>query len=185
MAKKVVLLIAGLCGSGKTTAARIFRLQGIPVVRMGDATDRFLNSKSKKINETNERRARRELREKFGQDYYARESLPKIKKELAGRKLLALEGLRSEEERLVFSGEFVDCRLLYLESSRKLRIKRLVMRKNRPLKKEQIILRERYERESLGTHRLKKKADYLVKNDGRLESFHEKIRQIIERLKND
>lgn len=180
-----ILLLAGLAGTGKTTASGFFRLLNIPVVRMGEVTDRYLRREKLVSDETNENRVRRNLRLKYGSDYYARETLPKVANKLNGSRLVIVEGLRSEEERQTFLKEFGNCRLLYLEVPSGLRKERLLKRKNRPLKLRQIELRENYEKINLGTDRLKKEADYLIENSGTLSDLKEEIKELVKKISHD
>jgi len=180
-----ILLLAGLAGTGKTTASGFFRSLNIPVVRMGEVTDRYLRIERLTSDETNESRVRRNLRYKYGSDYYARQTLTKIANKLKDSRLVIVEGLRSEEERQTFLEEFSNCRLLYLEVPSRIRKERLLKRKNRPLKLRQIELREKYEKINLGTHRLKKEADYLIKNADTLANLKEEIKKLVKKISND
>jgi len=59
------------------------------------------------------------------------------------------------------------------------------LQRSRPLKLRQIELRENYEKINLGTDRLKKEADYFIKNSGTLSDLKEEIKELVKKISND
>ena len=105
--KKIILAVVGLTGSGKTEIVEyLIKKTGWPKVYFGDVTFNEMKKREIEINETNERKMREEIREKFGMEAYATLSLPKIKEAYVNSSVI-VESLYSWEEYLEMKKEFV------------------------------------------------------------------------------
>ncbi|OGG04066.1 hypothetical protein A2W14_00595 [Candidatus Gottesmanbacteria bacterium RBG_16_37_8] len=181
MAKNVAILV-GLPGSGKTLAGEFFIKNHLPVVRMGDLTLTYLKKKKLIFSEKNENKARRELREKFGNDIYAVSCLDKVKKMMNKHNLVIIEGMRSPSEWQYFQKNLPKAKIIYLEADKKIRFDRLSKRQPRPLTKSEIELREKYEVNKLQISKLKKSADFMVKNNNDVAKFYSDLKNLSSNL---
>lgn len=179
MARKVIILV-GLPGSGKTSAGHWFKQNGIPVVRMGTLTEKYLTKFALIQNETNENKVRLELRHKFGLDVYAKAVLPKVKILLKNHNLVVIDGMRSLAEWEFLQPKFEHLLIIYLEAEKKVRTQRLLNRPGRPLTLPEISSREKYEIDKLKIKSLKKFSNIVFKNDQ--NNFYQKLPQIYKKL---
>lgn len=177
--KEMVLILTGLPGVGKTTAAQFFISQNIPVVSLGNVTIDILRQQKKKINEANEGAIRGKLRHLYGQDYYARQVLAQVKNKFEKYPLVVIEGLRSEEERIYLKDNLPHIRLIYLVAKKKYRIDRLLKRPQRPMTATEITERDRYEINILRINKLKKHAVSVITNNDSIDNFYKKLKKLI------
>ncbi|OGF98865.1 hypothetical protein A2153_03905 [Candidatus Gottesmanbacteria bacterium RBG_16_38_7b] len=170
MVKSVAVLV-GLPGTGKTLAAQFFINNKFPVVRMGDLTHKHLKINKLSPSEKNEHQVREKLRQNLGQDIYARSIIDKVKYLLKTHDLVIIEGMRSCQEWQFFQKNLKKVKMIYLQSDRKKRIKRLMNRLPRTLTLSEIEHREKYEIEKLNHPRLKQLADFVVINNTDIQNF--------------
>ena len=165
MPKKVVIL-AGLPGTGKSSAGRFFKRRGIPVVRMGNLTGATLKKRKLSEIEINEKQVRERLREEFGPDVYARRSLPLVFQSLKTSDLVIIEGMRSPAEWRFFNAHLDSPVIIFIETATSVRHRRLLKRRVRPLTIPEIESREEYEMKELKIEKLKKHSTVIVNDDG-------------------
>ena len=91
------ILIMGLPGSGKSTAAALFNKKGFQIIRFGDITEEYLEKANLTLNEKNERAIRESLRKEHGMEAYAKLNKDKIDLALKNGKVV-IDGLYSYEE---------------------------------------------------------------------------------------
>lgn len=175
----MVVFIVGLSGSGKTTAADFFRAQGIPIIRLGDVTQRELEQTHTPPNEQQERQVRKRLRETEGVDVYARRTLPFLFDALQAHPVVVVEGVRSQEELAFFAQHIAPYSLVYVEARDAIRHKRLKERATRPLNDQEMAERDRWEKEDMHVESLKTPETTIIENNGTMEQLHEQLQQIL------
>lgn len=176
---KQVLILAGLPGSGKTTAAQFFNSRNIPVVRMGDLIDNILTDCHLDFNEVNERFFREKLRQKFGSQIFAEKIIQQVNSVLERTDLVIIEGMRSTAEKKYIQKNLKNIVTLFIDTRKKLRWKRLQQRKYRPMKLGEIKKRDLYELKVLEIGKLKTGADCIITNNDSVESFYRKLDKVI------
>jgi dephospho-CoA kinase len=179
---KKVVAIVGMAGSGKSEAASIFEHKGFVRVRFGDVTDIELKKRGLELNEANERYCRELLRQEFGMAAYAILNQPRIDAALKNASVVA-DGLYSWEEYLSFKAYYGDkfC-VVAVYSSPPTRYLRLASRPHRPLSTEEASSRDRSEIENLNKGGPIAMADYLIINEGDLDSLQRQAESIIDKI---
>jgi dephospho-CoA kinase len=179
--EQVVIGIAGLPGSGKTTASSYLSSCGLPVVRMGSLTESAMTGAD--TSEKEERRARELLRRTRGETVFAEYVLPlvieKLRENVQG---VVIEGIRSYEELEFLKNHVKAFSLLFIDTERKIRYTRLSERVVRPLTEDEALGRDTYEIKTLNVDALKKKADWIVENNTTRDAFYEKLTMIIKEI---
>ena len=175
-----VTFVAGMPGSGKSEAVRVFREHGLSVVNMGDvvreeARARGLPETPASIGEVSV-----SLRRKYGDQEIAKRCSPRIKEELRKGSHVVVEGVRSLEEIKYFkknlSGEFI---IVAIHSSPLTRYQRLKNRGRGDDPKDWETFVERDYRElGYGMGSAIALADHMVVNEGTLAEVREKIEEI-------
>ncbi|HCY17704.1 MAG: hypothetical protein UR62_C0018G0011 [Candidatus Nomurabacteria bacterium GW2011_GWF2_35_12] len=179
---KIILAIVGLPGAGKNEVTEyLMKKMNWPKVYFGDVTFDEMKKVGLEINETNERKTREEIRARLGMGSYAILSIPKIK-ELYEESSVIVESLYSWEEYLEMKKEFGDVfKVLATFSSPEIRTERLKNRPHRPLTKEEMISRDYAQIENLHQAGPIARADFMIVNEGTIESLHEQIDEIIKK----
>ena len=94
--RQIVVMVVGLPGSGKSTAAEILEDMGFEVIEFGDIWRELLKKNHvPRDDPIATREFTRQIREREGKDVYARYAYMKVRK---NRKLVALMGVRSTYE---------------------------------------------------------------------------------------
>lgn len=179
--KRLLLILIGLPGSGKTTAADFLASQKIPVVRMGQITDEVMRNGKISFSEINENYIRRSLRKQYGDDIYARLTSPVIKKLFLTHEVVAVDGLRTQSEYHVYLKLFKNLKLIFIDSDTKWRYERLMKRSVRSMSKVDTVKRDKWEKE-IGLVKLKKRADYLITNNKSKKELQAGLRVILASL---
>lgn len=180
--KPTVLILTGLPGCGKTTATIYFKKKNIPVIRMGDITDKALKQTDLSGTAENEKRIREHLRDKYGEDVYAKKTTEKILPLLANHSAIVIDGLRSEVEFEYFKQHLPDVKLIFCETAQALRYERLSRRKDRPLTEAQARERDMSELSRLGLHTLRKSADFVIHNNGTKKQLFLNLDKVFKKL---
>ncbi len=180
--KTTVLILTGLPGCGKTTASDFFRKNKIPVFRMGDLTDQYLIRSGLPQTSDNEKKIRNDLRKLFGEDIYARETLELIGKNKVSKKIIVIEGMKSESELEYFKRKLREIYIIYIKSRKEIRYKRLSERKIRPFTKTQAALRDKEEIISYSLENLIKKADFIVDNNLKIKDLNYTLNSILQKI---
>jgi dephospho-CoA kinase len=176
-----VLGTVGLPGSGKGEAAAVAREAGVPVVTMGDVIREVCRDRGLDPAEHHGAVARA-LREEEGEAAIADRSLPAIRAALDDSAVVLVDGLRSpaEVDRFVdvFGDDFV---LVSVEAPFETRAARLADRGRDGSDVDRAALRSREERElGFGMDEVMARADATVENTGSLETFHDRIRTLLD-----
>lgn len=146
----MIWALVGMCGAGKSVAARWFESRGIPGVYFGRLTLEELKRRGEAVTPENEKRMRQELRETHGMAAYAMLSLEPIRALRRNHDHVYLDGLYSWDEYVVLQKEYGDqLRLLHIWTDRAIRYERLARRPERPLRPEEAEARDRHEIERL------------------------------------
>ena len=178
--KKIILAVVGLTGSGKTEIVEyLIKKTGWPKVYFGDVTFNEMKKREIEINETNERKMREEIREKFGMEAYATLSLPKIKEAYVNSSVI-VESLYSWEEYLEMKKEFPDAfKVLAVYSSPKTRARRMGNRSIRPLQEQELISRDYSQMKNLHQASPIAYADFMIINEGAKEDLYQEIEKAL------
>lgn len=176
-----IIAFVGLPLSGKTTAARVAEEMGIPVVVMGDVIRDEVRRRGLELSDENAGRIASELRAKEGMDAIAKRCVPKIREKLSEHGVVVVDGIRGiaevEHFRKVFGDDFV---LINIESPLDVRFQRSLSRGREDDISTIEELRRRDERElSWSMEEAMKAADFTVENFSSLETFREKIRDLL------
>lgn len=176
-----VIGTVGLPGSGKSEAAVVARELDVPVVTMGDVIrqecrDRGLDPA------TSHGEVAKALRAENGPAAIAERSLPMLEAEREEHDVVLVDGIRSDVEVEAFEEAFGEEFLLVsIEAPFEMRAERLELR-GRDAGSEEggESLEERDERElGFGMGEAIEQADVTIRNDGTLEVFHERIRELL------
>lgn len=180
--RKLVLILVGLPGSGKTTVADFFKSKDFPVVRMGEITDEILREKNLPPTCENEKLVREALRQKYGEDIYARKVAGQILLFLKENPLVVIDGMRSEEEYKFFKKTLPQVKVLFIEAGEKIRHLRLTQRKVRPLTVQQAKERDMSELTRLGLYTFRKSADFIVNNEVAKSDLYKELNGLLKKL---
>ncbi|MBR4287961.1 MAG: AAA family ATPase [Clostridia bacterium] len=176
-----VIALVGMCGSGKSVCCEVFRECGWDYVYFGGVTMRELEKRGLERNEKNEKSVREELRKTYGPAAFAILLKDEIKEKLKDGHV-CLDGLYSWSELKVLK-EALGERLTVLAiiTERKKRYGRISQRVIRPLTPLEAESRDVAEIENMEKGGPIAMADFFIFNDGDLESFRQKTREIIAR----
>lgn len=180
----LVIGVVGLQGAGKTEVARAAMKLGIPSVHMGEVVLEEVKRRKLEPTEANVGETANDMRRLEGPAAIAKRCMPKIVKMGEGAKAVIVDGIRSEVEVEEFKKAFGDkFFLIALEAGERTRYRR-VMGRGRvddASSFEEFLRRDKREL-NWGLAKAMAKADLVVKNEGSIEEFHEKIAEIIRKL---
>ncbi len=169
-----------MAGAGKSEACAYLASKGYPVLRFGDETDRGLKLQGQTLNEENERKYRENLRKELGMAAYAIKIEPRIREAFhPGVECIVLDGLYSWEEYLYLMPKFPQLKLLAIYARPEVRYQRLAVRSVRQLTPQQARQRDIAEIEEIHKAGPIALADFLVDNNGSLDSLHRQLDQVI------
>jgi dephospho-CoA kinase len=178
---KIVALV-GMAGAGKSEVARIFEQSGYVRIRFGDITDREVERRGLRLNETSERFVREALRTEHGMAAYAKLSIPDIDRALE-RANVVVDGMYSWEEYLLLKKQYPDnLSIVAVWSSPRKRYFRLSVRDVRPLTRKEAEARDKSEIENLNKGGPIAMADFTLKNESTLSNLRRQVQKLIERL---
>lgn len=170
------IAFTGLPGAGKTEAVNIAKEMGIKVVSMGDEVRNETLARGLELNDRNVGRIANEMREKHGKDIWAKKCLKKIEK----NGVVVIDGIRNIEEVETFRNSIKNFILVAIHASPSTRYERLIKRQREDDSKKIEDLKEREKRElEWGIGNVIAMADIVVVNEGSLEEFREKIKDIL------
>jgi len=175
-----LICLTGMPGAGKTIAAEVARDLGLKVYSMGDIVREEVLKEKGALSWGDVKKAMFEVREKEGPKAVAKRVLKAMMKE--DWDVAVIEGVRSLEEIEEFKtvGEVT---VLAVHSSPTDRYERLRRRAREGDPRSFEEMRERDLKElSLGLGDVIALADYMIVNDGTLESFRERAKGLLLRL---
>jgi dephospho-CoA kinase len=178
-----ILALVGMCGAGKSVAARWFEDRGVPGVYFGRLTLEELERRGLPVTPENEKSLREDLRRVHGMAAFAILSIPKIRALLEKAGPIYIDGLYSWEEFLVLKKEFGPViRLIHIWTDRSLRYARLAKRPERPLDAAQAESRDLSEIENLAKGGPIAYSDVTVLNHGTPEELGAALGEAVARL---
>ncbi|MCD6208666.1 MAG: flagellar hook-basal body complex protein FliE [Thermoproteales archaeon] len=183
MSKRVVILLAGMPGSGKSIVAEIARKMGFFTFTLGDVVRQEAARRGLPLNDSQLGELARKLRKEHGSDAIAKIALNYIHK---NDRHFLIDGIRSPAEIKVFKKAFDTAYVLAVHSSPRTRFRRLLKRgrKDDPKTWEEFEARDRREL-SFGLGEVIALADYMLVNEDSLEKFKKDAEEMLRRMLED
>ena len=170
------IAFTGMPGAGKTEAVKVAKEMGIKVVSMGDEVRNEARKRGLELNDENVGKIADEMRKKYGMNIWAKKCIEKLSSE----KIIVIDGIRNIEEVETFRNRIKNFILVAIHASPKTRYERLMKREREDDSKNVEELKEREKRElSWGLGDVIAMADIVLINEGDLEEFREKVREIL------
>ena len=178
---RLIVLVAGMPGSGKSVVSRVARSMGLPVYVMGDVVREEAARRGIEPTPSNLNMLARRLREEHGPTVIAERVAEKLRRGNPDS-IVVVDGVRSLDEVEVFRklGETV---IVAVHASPKTRFERL-RRRGRPGDPqtwEEFRQRDLTEL-GFGLGNVIALADYMLVNEGELREFEEQARRLLEKL---
>jgi dephospho-CoA kinase len=176
-----VIGVVGLPASGKGEFSRIAAGMGIPVVVMGDVIREVVRAAGLPETDQNMGSVANALRKEGGMAAIAERSLPII--EAQESEVVLVDGIRGDAEVWLFREHFPEFILVGVDAPFATRLSRLSarMRNDDVNNAGELITRDAREI-SWGLGRALALADTLVINDGSMEEFDEKVRDLLDEI---
>jgi dephospho-CoA kinase len=177
-----VIGIVGMPGSGKGEFSRIARSLEIPVIVMGDVIRQEALRQGLPGTDANLGEIAGRLREDRGMAAIAELTLPAIERGAAP--LVVVDGIRGDAEVGLFREKFPGFLLIGIDAPFAARLSRLSSRgrEDDGMTGEQLVLRDKREI-SWGLGRALTEADTVLCNDGTMEEFEEKVRDLLAEIR--
>ena len=191
MAKRIILAVVGLLGSGKSTAVDSLKRHGFEVIELGDIWRELLKKNHiPRSDAVATREFTLRIRETEGKDVYARYAFKKIRK---GQMRIAITGLRSTYEMAYLKKRIQNLKIVALHAPLKLRYKRFALRGKPEDPKTLKMFKWLEGREKKGFMKAKseerhgvmhiiKQADYVIANTGTVTKLHRDMLKIIKSI---
>jgi len=183
-AMKIILIITGLPGAGKTAASSHIRKTGIPVFLTGDVIREEMKKRGMEFNNANSERVAVEVRKEHGMDYPSRKTAEKIEK--LDEELVCVDGPRDMYEIRYFA-RIAMVMIAIIKSPDRVRYQRLVRAGGykKPKSYEEFLWRANEElkrgmKEVIGTREYEK---HVIINDSTKEEMYKKIDILIEEIR--
>src|SRR5256885_1031224 len=133
-----IIAVVGMPGRGKSLVSSYLKAKGFPTIRFGEIIVKGVEKRGWEINPQNERIVREDLRRELGMDACVQLSLEKIKRYIAEKQNLVIDGLYSLGEYKTLNREFGDQLIVIaIFAPKRLRYQRLASRDERPLTREE------------------------------------------------
>ena len=170
--------------SGKSTASKMAKSLGIPVVTMGDVVREEAKKRELEPTDKNLGEIAKELRAKYGMNAIAKRCIPKIEKLIKEKGVVVIDGIRGIDEVECFKKRFGEnFTLIAIEAPLDVRFQRSKFRKRQDSLSSIEELKKRDEREeSWGLKKAMEVADFTIENTGSMREFKEKITELLKRL---
>lgn len=173
--RKTIVALVGLPGTGKTEAAAFFQKKDLPVISFGKIVNDYINKEKLTHSEEVHKKAREEIRTKYGKEAMAVLNVKEIRNTLKNNQIIIVEGMRSWEEYLYLKKEFPEVNLVIicLYTEKHLRYGRISKRNNRS----EYYGEERDINEIIGINMgpTIAYADFLIKNNYSRDEFYDKL----------
>jgi dephospho-CoA kinase len=177
----VILAIVGMCGTGKSTAAKyIEETFKFKPIYFGGYVLEELKKRNLEINSANEKLVREDLRQKYGLDVIAQRAAGTIHSYVSAGSHVIIDGLYSFSEYLYLEEKFdKQLVLLSVHSPKTLRYQRLGQREVRPLTPQEVDQRDFSEIKNIEKAGPIAVADYHIINDGDIQDLYKDIDTIM------
>ena len=177
---RIIILLTGMPGSGKSVVSEVAREMDIEVFNMGDVVREEVSRRGLEPTPENILRVATELRRRFGQDIIARRVAEKITRSRS--KVVLVDGVRSLYEVEVFRN-LGKCIVMAVHASPKTRYERL-MRRGRPGDPRNWSEFEERDRTELsfGIGNVIALADVMIVNESSLEEFKRTVTKHLEEV---
>lgn len=184
--RKVLVLVAGMPGSGKSVFSDVARSLGIPVITLGDVVREEVAKRGLPVNPENMAVVAQELRDRYGKHSIAMLSLDRVQKALENSCIVIIDGIRSlEEVEYLRSSIDAEVVLVGIHSSPKMRFTRLISRSRADDPKNWSEFVERDFRElSWGLGNVIALSDVILVNEGSIDDFKSAIRNLLLKVVN-
>jgi len=180
-AKRRVMLVTGMAGSGKTTLARLLREKGYRIITMGDVIRHEVRMRNQEPTPENLGRMAEAIRRTGGDAAVARKCVPLIIGEPSSK--VAIDGIRSLEEVEVFKEAFKTV-LIAVHASPETRYQRLKKRGRSDDPPNRQVFRERDQRElRFGIGNAIALSDYIIRNNDDIENLKRELDELMRRLR--
>ncbi len=181
MAKRRLLLITGMAGSGKTTVADLLRERNYSVFTMGDVIRHEIRMRNLPPTPENLGKMAEDIRRTGGEDAVAKKCVPLILGDSNPR--IALDGIRSMDEVYNFEEPF-DTFLIALHASPTTRYNRLKSRGRSDDPPNRQVFRERENRElGFGMAKAIALSDHVITNENGVEDLEKVLDRILSKLR--
>ena len=179
MKQKMIIGVAGMPGAGKAVVSRVAKENNWSIVVMGDVIREETRKRDLEPTPENIGKVMLQLREEEGTAVVAKRCLPKIAETNSDKVLV--DGIRSVAEMYEFEKNFPQFILIAVHSSPETRFARLFRRKRSDDPSGWGVFVERDLRElSVGQGSVIALADHMIDNEGTLEEYKAKIREVLE-----
>ncbi len=180
-----IIAFVGMPASGKSEAAKVVRMMGIPVISMGDAIRKEVTKRGLKPTDENTGGIGTMLRQQEGMDAIAKRCLPTIRSTKAD--VIVIDGVRNIEEVGLFKKEFSqNFILIAINTPFEIRFERIKTRGRSDDMQSGQELKKRDEREiSWGLDKAIEKADIVINNTGSLQEFTANIEKFVSQYLNE
>ncbi|MCX6784455.1 MAG: hypothetical protein NTV81_00775 [Candidatus Komeilibacteria bacterium] len=183
MKKKIVIGFAGKISSGKgSAAAHLAKKPGVALIVFSNCLRGMLTSLHLPINRLNLRKISLALRQAFGQDAFSKAVAAEISQ--AKQNLVVIDGVRRWPDVVGFNRQF-NFFLVYIESEAKLRWQRAVSRNQNQgdgsTSWSKFLKQDQSETEAT-IEALKKKANFIITNNGTRREFLAALDQVLKKI---
>lgn len=175
-----MIAVTGMPGSGKEELVKIAIEEGIKVVRMGDVVRAEVKDRGLELSDNNIGRIATEEREKYGYGVWAERTISLVKDDI-----ILIDGIRGDAELEVFKRAFgEDMVIVGVHASPKIRYERIKERKRKDATISWEAFCERDARElGWGIENAIASCDHVIVNEGTLEEYKEKVKNLLRALK--
>ena len=169
-------------GAGKSLVARVAEELGVSVVIMGDVIREEARLRGLEPTSENIGRIMLDIRSKESPAIVAKRCVPKINSKKSD--VVLIEGIRSLDEVTEFKHNFTIFKLLAVHASPETRFRRLFGRNRSDDPESKKVFESRDNRElSVGIGSAIAMADHVIENEGDKKAFLEKMRRLLNELK--
>jgi len=181
----MIIVVAGMPGSGKSRLVKEFEEKGVPSVSLGDIVRAETQRRGLKLTRENVAKVSMRLRQEFGQDAVAKLAIPKIREHLGSKGAVVVEGVRSLDEIGTFKSAFPweEIVIVAIHAPPRSRFMRLKGRRRHDDPESWEEFEERDWKElRFGLGNVIAMADYMIVNDGSKEEYERAVKRMVGRV---